>query len=212
MQPVASGANRQTLVLMWKTSLLWPQTQWLPLRCWSKKNIQNIAIHLNGYNVILWYIKILMLWKIRFNILVCASVVRVYLKKSIICIQAQWNVFWPHTKSAVYCFSRYQLIIFIFLTFLTSQLKHICSSWRCEVRVHWHTNQSLAVNAILVSGIDKLLLWEFKKRITMKRNHYLTPYLVLSLFLYLTRGVNSELVLIYNDELLEGAQRLDFKF
>lgn len=35
----------------------------------------------------------------------------------------------------------------------------------------------------------------------MKRNHYLTPYLVLSLFLYLTWGVNSELVLIYNDEL-----------
>lgn len=35
----------------------------------------------------------------------------------------------------------------------------------------------------------------------MKRNHYLTLYLVLPLFLYLTRGVNSELVLIYNDEL-----------
>lgn len=56
---------------------------------------------------------------------------------------------------------------------------------------HWLYMQFLG------SGIDILLdftfSWEFKKRITMKRSHYLTPYLVLSLFLYLTRGVNSEL-------------------
>lgn len=155
MQPVASGANRQTLVLMWKTSLLWPQTQWLPLRCWSKKPIQNKVIHLNGYNAILWYIKVLMLWKIRFNILKARTSLP---KKSIICIQAPWNVFLVTHKTKIGGILFFSLSInYLYLSNVSqSQLKHICSSWRCEVRIHWHTNQSLAVHAILVSGIDKL--------------------------------------------------------